>query len=277
MVSSKSSSEYTIKALESFFKHTKLKKDDEFVLIDNDDDWLQNWNYKCKLDPNNIITNKESKNTSYNINQILNIGLEKEKDVIFLSNDVIFTPKWNERLVENQTTVSIPSCNQTHNYGIPESLSLDDYTNYGLLNTLSHRHNAQHSECFEKLLMPTYVCKIPYQVLKTVGLFDENFNVGGEDVDYRIRTLKEGFDFKYCSSFLLHFNGKSSWNGAETPQQTKDRDIRYRKYFKEKWGEDLFNLCITGGNPLITVHKYNLHSLVEQNKFNDMILKVLNG
>lgn len=276
MVTVKSSSAYTVKALESFFKHTKLRPEDEFVLIDNDGDWLTNWNYKTKLDPSKIVVNNEPKNTSQNINQLIQRGLDAQKDVLFLSNDVIFTPKWSERLVEDGRTVSIPSCNQTHNYGIHDYLNLEDFDNYGLLNTLSHRHNALNPQPFERLLMPTYVCNIPYNVMKTVGLFDETYNVGGEDVDYRIRVLQAGFDMKYCSSFLLHFNGKSSWNGAETREQTIDRDNRYRTHFKQKWGEDLFNLCITSGNPLVTVNKYSLHKLVEQNKYNEMILKVLN-
>lgn len=277
MVTVKSSSEYTLKALDSFHKHTKLTKDDEFILIDNDGDWSKNYNHKSKLNINSVRVNLEPKNTSQNINQLIEHSLAVNKNLIFLSNDVIFTPKWKERLIQDDRTVSIPSCNQTHQYGIRDHLNLEDFDNYGLLNTLSHRHNAQNPKPFERLLMPTYVCRIPYNIMNTVGLFDETYNVGGEDVDYRIRVLQAGFDMKYCSSFLLHFNGKSSWNGAETPEQTTDRDNRYRTHFKQKWGEDLFNLCITGGNPLITINKYNLHSLAEQNKFNEMILKVLNG
>lgn len=277
IIDTKTSSKYTLKALESFFKHTKLSKDDEFVLVDNDAEWIQNYNHIAKIDVDKIIVNSEPKNTSYNINQIIQLGLDKEKDILIITNDVVFTPNWFNRLIPDDRTISIPSCNQTHEYGIPHSLSIEDFSNYGLLNTLAHRHHAFNSNPFERLVMPTYVCRIPYEVAKVVGLFDDVFNVGGEDVDYRIRALRAGFDVKYCSSFLLHFNGKSSWNGVETPEQTRDRDIRYRTHFKQKWGEDLFNLCITGGNPLVTLNKYSLHNLVTQGKFNELILKVANG
>ena len=74
---------------------------------------------------------------------------------------------------------------------------------------------------------------------------------------------------------MLHFDGKSSWNGVESAEETQLRNHSYGSKFKEKWGEDLFNLCITSGNPLLTIEKYSLHSLVEAGMFNVAIKKVL--
>jgi len=276
MVTMKVSNDCTDLAVKSFLKHTTLKEKDKFVMIDNDGDWYHNWNNN-QINSCDIIINESLQNTSKNINQLILLAKKNEQNLVFISNDVIFTPRWQERIVVNDNTISIPSCNQTHNYGFPDSMSVVDFgSKYGILNTISHKHFVTNKSPFERLIMPIYVCRIPYDVFNKVGLLDESFNVGGEDVDYRIRLLKEGFDIKYCSAFLLHLNGKSSWNGAESFQQTEERDKKYIDRFKEKWGEDLANLCIIKGNPMATIDKYNLQSLLQEQRFNDMILEVLN-
>lgn len=275
MVTVKSSSKYTVVALQTFLKHTKLGPNDQFVLIDNDGDWINNWNNGL-VRTEDIIVNDSPKNTSQNINQIIKLAEQNKQAAVFLSNDVIFTPNWNTRFIQNENVLSIPACNQTHNYGFPSSLGLEEFNNrYGLLNSVAHTHHVYEPKPFSKMLMPIYVCRIPYNIYSSVGLLDEDFNVGGEDVDYRIRLLSQGFDIKYCSSYLLHFDGRSSWNGAETITQTIERNHSYMSKFKEKWGDDLFNLCITTGNSILTIQKYSLHQLIKAGMFNIAIKKVL--
>ena len=48
--------------------------------------------------------------------------------------------------------------------------------------------------------------------------------VGGEDVDYRIRTLQAGFVVKYCSAFALHFNARMVAKFLST--KAKERNIK---------------------------------------------------
>lgn len=273
MITVKSSSQYTELALKSFFEHTKFRDTDQFVLIDNDGDWVSN-HHKNAFNKNNIIVNEQPKNTSGNINTLLSIATEYKQDFIFLSNDVIFTPFWNSRFIPN--TLTIPSCNQTHNYGINDALDLAQFNyNYDMLNNIAIQHMQNNKTPYERLLMPTYVCCIPYLVYSAVGNFDESFNVGGEDVDYRLRCLQKGIDVKYNNAFLLHFNGKSSWNGVETKEQTKIRDQNYKNKFIEKWGIDLYNLCIVNGNKELTITKYSLQEFIKNNKFNNAIKEVL--
>ena len=273
MVTVKSSSQYTELALKSFFEHTKFNSTDQFVLIDNDGDWIKN-HHKNAFDEKNVIVNDQTKNTSENINTLLRIAKEYKQDVVFLSNDVIFTPFWHTRFIANILT--IPSCNQTHNYGINYALDLDEFNyDYDILNSIAVQHMQNNRVPYERLLMPTYVCNIPYSVYSIVGNFDESFNVGGEDVDYRLRCLQKGIDVKYNNSFLLHFNGKSSWNGTESSEQTEIRNHNYKTKFIEKWGIDLYNLCIVSGSAQSTITKYDLHEFISNNKFNDAIKEVL--
>jgi len=273
MVTVKSSNQYTELALKSFFEHTKFNEEDQFVLIDNDGDWINNY-HKNAFSEKNIIVNESPCNTSENINKILDIANEYQQDAVFLSNDVIFTPNWNTRFLSHALT--IPSCNQTHNYGIGDALDLDTFNdNYEMLNKISMEHMSNNNVPYERLLMPTYVCFIPYTLYSKVGHFDTTFNVGGEDVDYRLRCLQNNINVKYSNAFLLHFNGKSSWNGIETEEETQIRNDNYKTKFIDKWGIDLYNLCLVSGNPNLTIEKYGLHEFIKNNQYNNAIKEVL--
>lgn len=273
MVTVQSSSEYTELALESLFKVTEFGHDDQFVLIDNDGDWSEHW-HRGAFSQDNVLINPSPRNTSQNINTIIELAQEHQQDAVFLSNDVIFTPGWNTRFLTN--TVTVPACNQTHDYGIPAALSIAEFDDqYQQLHKIAAAHMQNNRRPFEQLIMPTYVCCIPHSVYSIVGRFDESFNVGGEDVDYRIRCIQAGFDVKYTNGFLLHFNGRSSWNGPETMDQVVARDVKYKSKFIDKWGKDLYNLCITGGNVQEAIAKYNLDELIQAGQFNQAIRTVL--
>ena len=127
------------------------------------------------------------------------------------------------------------------------------------------------------MLMPFYVLRIPLKILKEVGEYDEMFVVGGEDIDYRLRCLIKGFNVTYTPSFLLHFNGKSSWNGFETIEQTKERDYNYKIRFISKWGLDLKDICFINSDPMRVINKFNLNDLISNGDYNNLILKVINN
>jgi len=274
MVTLKVTNEYADKAVNSFFQHTGLKPGDRFIMVDNDGDFKSNWN-NGRINEEDIILNDKLESFSYNMNMIIRIAIKENKDLVLLNNDVIFTPYWSELLITDNDTLSIPSCNQTHNLGIPNSLSLSDFNDrYDLLNEISSRVNNE-MRYFETLLMPFYVCRIPLKILKEVGEYDEIFVVGGEDIDYRLRCLSKGFNVTYTPSFLLHFNGKSSWNGVENMEQTAERDYNYTIRFISKWGIDLRDMCIGKSNPSKVINKYNLGNLIFNNEFNKSLLSVI--
>jgi hypothetical protein len=47
-------------------------------------------------------------------------------------------------------------------------------------------------------------------------------------------------------SYVLHFMGKSTWRGAETPQQRQQREQTYLAAFQAKWGEALLEALVLG-------------------------------
>ena len=276
MVTLKVTNEYANKAVDSFFKNTILNSDDKFVMVDNDGDFKSNWN-NGRISEDNFILNDKLESFSYNMNILMRLAIKENKDLVFLSNDVIFTPNWSELLVTDDMTLSIPSCNQTHNLGITSSLSMDEFGDrYDILNQISLGVNNE-MKYFQSMLMPFYVLRIPLKILKEVGEYDEMFVVGGEDIDYRLRCLIKGFNVTYTPSFLLHFNGKSSWNGVETIEQTKERDYNYKIRFISKWGLDLKDICFINSDPMRVINKFNLNDLISNGDYNNLILKVINN
>ena len=276
MVTLKVTNEYANKAVDSFFSNTILNSDDKFIMVDNDGDFKSNWN-NGRISEDNFILNDKLESFSYNMNILMRLAIKENKDLVFLSNDVIFTPNWSELLVTDDMTLSIPSCNQTHNLGIPSSLSMDEFGDrYDILNQISLQVNNE-MKYFQSMLMPFYVLRIPLKILKEVGEYDEMFVVGGEDIDYRLRCLIKGFNVTYTPSFLLHFNGKSSWNGVETIEQTKERDYNYKIRFISKWGLDLKDICFINSDPMRVINKFNLNDLISNGDYNNLILKVINN
>jgi hypothetical protein len=89
--------------------------------------------------------------------------------------------------------------------------------------------------------------------------------------------LAAGHQVKYHSqSYLLHFAGKSTWDGPEQLTETQNRNRQYMEKFSSKWGEDLANLCLVGGNPAPVIEKYNLENQIQNQDFNQAIKTLLN-
>lgn len=277
MISTRTSRHYTDLAVSSFLKSTNLAHD-EFYLIDNDGEG----DYNYGLD---VQVNSSPKSFAGNVNDM--IARAAGRDLVVLSNDVAFTPGWAEPLKQYNNIVLLPSCNQTHLYKstdgqltLDKFMTLDQFSNLESLEDCAKQHKKLPGPgFFEDLIMGFYVFRLPATIYKTVGLFDEQFGLGGgEDVDYRLRTLQAGYEVKYHSrSYLLHFGGKSTWNGPEQDEETRERNRQYIQRFAAKWGEDLANLCLVGGSPIPVVDKYGLGDLVKNQEFNRAIKALLNS
>ena len=158
-------------------------------------------------------------------------------------------------------------------------MSLKDFNNnYILLDKISEQHKKkfQLHKKGQGLLMPFFCFQIPYEILKSVGKFDENFNHGGEDVDYRIRCVKKGYKVNFLiDSYLLHFHGKSSWDGGETKEETKNRDSSYIEVFLKKWGEEMTQIFILRKEFTNILEKYKAHESFKKGDFDQVIKKII--
>ena len=277
MVTTTKSDHYTKIALDSFFANTKLSKLDQFYLIDNDAT-------KNHYSDNFItIENNEPLCFSKNINKVIN--LSNDKDIFVLNNDIIFTPNWDNVLKQYDNIITIPSCNQTHFYQTNEltlapTMSLNDFSNkFKTLFDIAKYHITNSvNNFFELKLMPFYAFRLPNKIYNKVGLFDENFERGGEDVDYRLRCIEQGFSVKFTNrSYLLHFHGKSTWDSSEEEAETLKRNKLYENVFLQKWGEDLFHFCLNSKDYETIIKKYQLEKLVQHQKYSEAINILLNN
>ena len=284
MVTLKSSHFYTSYALQSFFRHTKMKDEDEFFLIDNDNNELESFSAYKKIQ---IVKNNNPLSFAENVNFGINSAKKKKKNLIFLNNDIIFTKNWFEPLKLISKSISIPASNQLFQYKsecekliLKPTMKFEDFNeNYDLLNdiVLQHKKKFKPQQQFQNPLMPFYCFKIPYEILNEVGYFDDTFGKGGgEDIDYRIRCAQKGYEVNFLiDSYLLHFHGKSTWDGSETAAQTKLRNKVYTDAFLKKWGNEMTQIFIFRKNFSNILDEKGLGDLFKQGKFGELIRKLL--
>ena len=284
MVTLKSSNFYTNFALQSFFKNTEMQKDDEFLLINNDGSEIEKFSAYKKI---SIIQNEQPLSFAENVNQGIAAAMEREKNLVFLNNDIIFTENWFHPLKADERDISIPVCNQLFPYHsdcgnlkLKVTMTFDDFKeNYDLLNEIVKKHKKKFKPNlkFQGLLMPFYCFKVPYKILCEVGYFDKSFGIGGgEDIDYRIRCAIKGYEINFLlESYILHFHGKSTWDGAEAKIQTEIRNEIYIKAFKKKWGSEMTQLFILRKNFSNILSEKGLENLFKQGKFGELARRMI--
>ena len=236
--------------------------------------------------PGDVLFAMTTSGKSENVNKAIDQAMKGKKNLIFLNNDIIFTKNWIQPLQLNSKNISIPVNNQLFPYQsdcgnlkLETTMNLEDFNeNYILLNDIVEKHKKKfktHKQ-FQALLMPFFCFKIPYQILNEVGYFDKIFVCGAEDIDYRIRSAIKGYDVNFLSdSYLLHFHGKSTWDGNETSDQTESRNKAYTEAFLEKWGNEMTQIFILRKEFSNILYEKGLNDLFKQGKFGELIRKLL--
>jgi GT2 family glycosyltransferase len=252
MVTTRHSDAYTGYALESFFGTTPLAPDDRFVLIDNDGTYVPppgpRWARVTR------IVNRAPLGFAANVNQVMRIARERGADLFFLNNDLIFTPGWLEPLRVREATLLSPVSNFQFPYRCGDwdcgrCLDLADYLGHqDDLREIARAHQARAGGYQHVLKVPFFCIKIPYAIQEAVGYLDEDFGRGGgEDDDYCLRCHLAGFSVAFAlGSYLLHFVGKSTWRGAESPDESRHRERRYLTALRAKWGDPLAEAMVLG-------------------------------
>ena len=75
-------------------------------------------------------------------------------------------------------------------------------------------------------------------------------------------------------SYLLHFHGKSSWDGGETNEQIIKRNKLYTESFLKKWGEEMTQIFIHRQNFANILNKKSLNNTFENGRFGELIRKL---
>ena len=279
-VSSKITEQYSKLALDSFFKHTKLEPGDIFVFVNNDGTNAFRKDYPIDI----YVNNKTPKAWAANFNKGLRVAKKFKKHFIVITNDVVFTKGWLEALKQTDDNILIPACNvnfmyRSEAFSTAPNMQLEEYVGKEpYLDAIVDFHQSVHKldNLVERIFMQMYLARIPYKIHNDVGYFDHTFsNCGGEDMDYRIRAAIKGYKTMLAMyPFILHFHGKSSWDGAESTEQEKVRRENYLKRGIEKWGEDLTEIFIKGTYAKEHAHKIGLGKEFDSNQQYDIIRKL---
>jgi GT2 family glycosyltransferase len=251
MVSTASSRDYTPLALSSFFAHTALREGDRFLLIDNDAS-LDAATLRAAHPRLELIIHTRPHSFAENANLALAEARKTQAAFFFLNNDIVFTPGWLAPLETEFASISLPVCNtdlqlQGEGFVAKKLMSLKDYQGHEqALEKLVRLHASRGYGLQRVLAVPLFCVRIHPEVYEAVGDFDTNFGTGGgEDSDYCLRAAFKGYSVMLaCSSWVLHFVGKSTWNGAENKEQTVTRNKAFLELFRKKWGEPLTRLLI---------------------------------
>ncbi len=268
MITTRGSFEYNKHALASFYRNTQLQKGDRFLLIDNDGYWFENNSASYPLLETHV--NLEPRGFAENANFALKAASEHNADLYLLNNDIIFTPHWLAALQSSEAAILTPLSNREVQFAVAVSavksgavfdlyitemnMSLEQYIgNESYLDSIAIANRKKSSGYLPVICLPFYAVRIPQSVYKQIGAFDTDYGKGGgEDYDYCLRAVLAGFKVQFAlGSYLLHFGGKSSWSGVETPEQQLTRENIFFSHFEKKWGPELLELILKENNKVL--------------------------
>ncbi|HSZ54613.1 MAG TPA: hypothetical protein VK797_03070 [Tepidisphaeraceae bacterium] len=269
MVTTRASIEYTVVALETFFRHTRLETGDHFLLIDNDGGWQE----RQSLPGHPIETQRNPQPRSFaeNANEVIRRAQSINADAYVLNNDIVFTSDWAGPLSIDLPAVMTPTSNQNFQYRkgdleLKPVMTLASFQPAAAeLPAVLCEHRARHPEVIEAYKTNFFCVKIPTVVYRKVGLFDTRFGIaGGEDDDYCVRSYLLGFRVLVAqASYLVHFGGRATWSGPETREQWAARELNFIRAFKDKWGQTLARFLLWR-DPLILAQDPSLRAVQQR-------------
>jgi GT2 family glycosyltransferase len=280
MVTTRASARYTPYALSTFFASDAFAAGDVFYLIDNDG--AGGRELRQKYPQITVIEQPNPQGFATNMNFAMSCAQERKDTLVFLNNDLIFPPQWYHRVARGgDRALSSPFSNREVQYSLPgfefqnpSTLDVYEKNPAGFLDVVAH-HETRTSEALTRILLFPFFCiRVPYSVYTTLGPLDEAFGKGGgEDGDYCVRAALAGIPIVVAQrSLVLHFSGKSTWDGGESAEGCAERCKHFQEYFTKKWGAALTRLVI--GYDQSVFNTEELRSYVAAGAF-DKALKVL--
>ncbi len=198
------------------------------------------------------MRNASPRSFAANMNVVLRRAMRWQADAVLLNNDLVFTKDWYEPLAAERRALVSAVSNAEVRYADDDgfecrfTMDLADYRGHEEALERIAAFNRRKPQTFaEAHAIPFFCVRVPRDLIETVGFLDERFVTGAEDKDYCIRALQAGFQVCYAPrAFVLHFQGKSTWRGPETKEETQLRGDTYVQRFVEKWGATLTRLFI---------------------------------
>lgn len=266
MITTAKSERYTPHALKSFFQNTDLE-DSEFLLVDNDGDFREE--LLAEFPQVELVRNEEPRGFAENANLFMERAESDGADLVLLNNDCIFPQGWFPPLCERDDSIigSVSNAQlqyQTARLKCQMVMQLEEYLGCEEdFQKMMAAHRERYPGGLQFAHMFFFFCvRIPHTVYSKVGRFDQSFGAGGgEDGDYCLRTYLAGFSVRFAAaSFVLHFGGKSTWDGAESAKEKEDRYRVYANRFLKKWGKGLLEAFVILNPGFLSQHRGLTHA-----------------
>ena len=225
--------DYTIACIESIRRYTQ-DIPYEIIIVDNQStDGTREWlNNQADI---KVIYNKENYGFPKGCNQ--GVEIAEGDSLLFLNNDTIVTENWLSQMVDclysdHEIGAVGPVTNNCSNY---QSIQVS-YSNLQEMQRFAAQFNRKDRTKWEKRLkLVGYCFLVKKEVLKQVGLFDEQFSPGNfEDDDLSLRIILAGYHLIVCKDVFIHHFGSTSFK--EKPKSYLDLLVRNEQLFEEKWG-----------------------------------------
>lgn len=243
------SSKYIAKCIQSFRKCDLIK---EIIVIDNNSiDESVKQIQKIKDKKIRLVLNYDNEGFSKAINK--GITISSGRYVLLVNPDTILNfdsiydlykqcCKNNVGIVGGKALRTDGSVHGSYVKKPDIFIYLFDFTNLGKIFVNNRWHRKFYYMDTEEPQHPVEVdavsggyMLISMKVINRIGLFDENFFMYLEDIDFCNRAKESGFKVIYSPNFpILHVGGASSKNRIKTNMSAwiRSRDYYLRKYFR---------------------------------------------
>ena len=204
--------------------------DGEIIVIDNNSDDDSFLFFQNSFSEVHFIWNKTNNGFAKANNQALKIA--RGDKILFLNPDTIIPEDCFEKCMafinQNNCALGIKMLDGSGNF-LKESKRAFPSPATSLFKLFGLAKLFPHSKIFSKYhlgflnenenhevdVLAGAFMMIPKSILNTVGSFDEDFFMYGEDIDLSYRIQKAGFkNFYYSESSIIHFKGESTKKGT---------------------------------------------------------------
>ena len=178
-----------------------------------------------------IVTNNPNGGFSKNNNMAIKYAMRKYNPdyIVLLNNDIIITDElWLKKLVEiaeSDTKIGIVGCKLVYPTGRIQHAGME-FGYYGARNIGRGQKDFSQFDYIKEVEGVTFAAVLISRITtEKVGLLDENFFMGFEDVDYNIRVKKNKLKIYYAGNVkLIHLEGFTSAN-------SKFYNIRFESFY----------------------------------------------
>jgi len=236
---------YLRECVESIRKNTDWPHN--IIVVNSGTDGTADW---LRAQPDIISVNSSGR---LHFSAANNVGLKaaREKYVCLLNDDTIVSRNWlgalmHEAMKPNVGAVGpFSNCDRGWIHNDPIVISGKDLVCGMVLDQVKdiipEIYKWEHKkEVYPREWLPFYCAVIPRAAIDKVGLLDEGFRSGDEDVDYCRRLTQAGYVFRQTNdSFVFHFGGRTRYAGAKGIDVSRHEieDSQNHGYYFKKWGD----------------------------------------